>query len=59
MGDFTKRDVLTIIIGMIVAGVLTVWATVTAINYFAPRNPDDPLTKAGGLRPEQTSIQTK
>jgi hypothetical protein len=25
MGDFTKRDVLTIIIGMIVAGVLTVW----------------------------------
>jgi hypothetical protein len=55
MRDFKIRDIALTIIGLLVAVVLTVWATYAAINHFLPRDTTDPLYKAGGLRPDQTT----
>ena len=53
MADFTTRDVAIIAAGIIVATVLTVIATWFLVGIFAPSDPLDPLTKAGGLKRDQ------
>jgi hypothetical protein len=57
MDGYTKREVAVLIGGVIVAVVLVIMATNYAIQRFVA-DPNDPLTKAGGLKPEQT-LQTK
>jgi hypothetical protein len=52
MGDLSKREVVTIIVGIVVAVTLMIWGTVAVLNHFV-LNSDDPLAKAGGLKPEQ------
>jgi hypothetical protein len=36
MDDFSKRDLMTIIIGVLVIGALSVWATFAVMPYFFP-----------------------
>ncbi len=55
MFGFKIRDIALAILGMIVAGALTVWTTYATIRHFVPRDTTDPLYKAGGLQPEQAT----
>jgi hypothetical protein len=53
MADFTKRDVAIIAAGIIIATVLIVVATWVFVGIISRSDPHDPLTKAGGLSPQQ------
>ena len=55
MFDFTKRDILTIII-VLVVGTLTIWAMVAAFESVL-RCPDDPFTRAGLNPVQQKALQ--
>jgi hypothetical protein len=49
-----RRDIIVVALGLLVATVLTIVATVYVVdNYLAPFDPSDPLTKQGGLKPGQ------
>ena len=53
---FTKRDVAIGAIAMILATGLTVFGTNYVLHKFVLDNPNDPLTRQGGLKPEQQII---
>lgn len=53
MFDFDTCELLMVVVAMMVAIVLGVWATFGMIGYLAADSPNDPLAKAGGLSPEQ------
>jgi hypothetical protein len=59
MYKFTKREVALIVAAFLIAGALTVWGTMFAIDKFVFRSSDDPIVKAGGLSPAQRAIQEK
>ena len=50
MFDLTLREKLLLAAALVVAIALGVWAAVIAANYIM-NDPNDPLTKAGGLNP--------
>jgi hypothetical protein len=52
-GRQSKRDVAVIVAGIIIATVLTVVTTWFFVGIISRSDPRDPLTKAGGLKPEQ------
>jgi hypothetical protein len=52
----SKRTVVIIAIAMIVAAALTIEGTYFVLKTFV-FDPNDPLTKAGGLSPEQERAQ--
>jgi hypothetical protein len=51
MADNTKRDAVLVVAAIGLTAVLV--ATWVLIQLFIPSDPRDPLTKAGGLKPEQ------
>jgi hypothetical protein len=51
--EFSRRSIGLFVAGMLVATVLTVMGTYSVLHRFVLDNPADPLTKAGGLRPNQ------
>ncbi|WP_424619676.1 hypothetical protein [Bradyrhizobium sp.] len=51
--EFSKRSIIIFIIVMIAATALTVEGTYYALKIFVMDNPNDPITTAGGLTPEQ------
>jgi hypothetical protein len=53
----TKRDVVIAAIGLIIAAALTIEGTYYALHRFVLDNPIDPLTKQGGLKPEQQIVK--
>ena len=54
-----RREIILIIVGLAIATVLAVLATVYVVNnMLAPDGPNDPLARQGGLKPEQ-DIQRK
>jgi hypothetical protein len=53
MDGLTKRDVAITAAGIIIAAVLVSILAWCLVRMFAPSDPRDPLTKAGGLRPTQ------
>jgi hypothetical protein len=57
-GGFTKHEVGMIFSGLLITGVLVMMLTRYFIHVFVPKDPNDPLTKAGGLKPEPP-IQSK
>jgi hypothetical protein len=53
-GDrISKRTIVIITLAVIAAAALTVEGTYLTLKTFVLNNPNDPLTKAGGLSPEQ------
>jgi hypothetical protein len=54
--EFSKRSIFIFIIVMIVATVLTVEGTYYVLKIFVLDNPNDPITTAGGLTPEQEKV---
>jgi hypothetical protein len=50
---FTRRDVAIGAIAMIVATALTIFGTNYVFHKFVLDDPRDPLTRQGGLKPEQ------
>jgi hypothetical protein len=52
--EFSKRAIAGFVIGMVVATVLTVMGTYSVLHRFVLDNPADPLTRVGGLKPDQT-----
>lgn len=60
MFDFNKQEVLMLVVALIVAVVIGVGAAFGIAGYLAADNPNDPLTKAGGLSPaQQRDVDTK
>jgi hypothetical protein len=53
MFNFDKRDLVILAVALCVAAVLGVWAAFGIVGYIAAANPNDPITKAGGLSPAQ------
>jgi len=53
MLGLSKREALIILVVILAGSALATWATMTVIGYVTAGNPDDPLTKAGGLSSEQ------
>jgi hypothetical protein len=51
--EFSKREIVFILLVMIVATILTVEWTLFVLKTFVIGDPNDPLTKAGGLSPLQ------
>jgi hypothetical protein len=51
--EFSKRTIALIILAMIVAAALTVEGTYFVLRTFVLDNPNDLLTKAGGLSADQ------
>jgi hypothetical protein len=59
MDDHSKRDFL-LIIAVVIIVPFTVWLTFTVLDrLFVLTDPYDPLTTAGGLKPEQEVIHAK
>jgi hypothetical protein len=52
--EFSRRSIAGFAAGMVVATILTVMGTYYVLHRFVLDNPDDPLTRAGGLRSSQT-----
>jgi hypothetical protein len=52
-GVFSKREIVLFILVMIAATALTVEGTYYILKTFVIGNPNDPLTRAGGLSPLQ------
>ena len=55
---YTKREIIAIASGLLVAAALTVWVTIYFIKVFFIGERDDPLARAGGLKPVK-AIQSK
>jgi hypothetical protein len=53
MAGLTKRDVAITVAGIIIAAVLVSILAWCLVRMFAPSDPRDPLTKAGGLNRAQ------
>jgi hypothetical protein len=51
--EFSKREIGFFILAMIAATVVTVEGTYYILKTFVVGNPNDPLTKAGGLSSQQ------
>ena len=48
------REIIGIVIGLAVAAMLTVFGTIYLVEHFlAAPDPNDPLRRQGGLKPEQ------
>jgi hypothetical protein len=55
--EFSSWTTVLLILAIIAAAALTVEGTYLALNAFVLHDPNDPLTKAGGLSPEQKAIR--
>ncbi len=55
----TGRTVAIIALAIIAATAFTVEGTYFALKTFVLDNPNDPLTKAGGLSPAQDTVKAK
>jgi hypothetical protein len=51
--NFNNLDLVLLAVALCVAGVLGVCVSFGIVGYLAAKDPDDPLTKAGGLSPAQ------
>jgi hypothetical protein len=49
----TKRDIAIAAIAMIIATALTIFGTSYVLHKFVLDDPNDPLTRQGGLKSEQ------
>ena len=50
----TNKELLLWIVGLSVAGVVTIWAALYAVDHFiVPHEPSDPLKFEGGLDRQQ------
>jgi hypothetical protein len=51
--NFQRTDLLILAVALCVAVILGVWGAFGLAGYLAANNPNDPLTKQGGLTPAQ------
>jgi hypothetical protein len=51
--DFSKKSIVIFVLAMIAATALTVGGTYLVFRAFVHHNPNEPLTKAAGLAPDQ------
>jgi hypothetical protein len=58
-GDFSKHELALMAGGLFVMTILVIVVTWLAVNWLAPSDPLDPLTKAGGLNPAQDIRKVK
>jgi hypothetical protein len=55
----SRRTIILIVLAMIAAATLTVEGTYLILDAFVLHDPNDPLTKAGGLSPKQDTVRAK
>jgi hypothetical protein len=53
MENFTARQIVIVIAALLISGGLTAWGTVYVLRTFVLADPNDPLTRQGGLSPVQ------
>jgi hypothetical protein len=53
MFDLTKREISIIIGALVIICGVTAWGAVFVIREYVIEHRDDPLARAGGLRPSQ------
>ena len=53
--ELSRRSIVAVVVATVVATVLTVMGTYYVLHRFVIDNPEDPLTRAGGLQPGQTA----
>jgi hypothetical protein len=53
MENFTIRQIIILIAALLIGGGLTAWGTVYVLRTFVLQDPNDPLTRQGGLSPAQ------
>jgi hypothetical protein len=58
MGDFSKRELATLIGALVVLCAFSAWGSIFVIKKYVIGERDDPLYRAGGLQPEP-AIQAK
>ena len=51
--DYTKREIAAVICGLLIITALTIWGTIYFLKVVVIGQRDDPLARAGGLKPEQ------
>ena len=49
----TRREIVIVVIALIVVVALTIEGTYYGLHRFVLDHPNDPLTRQGGLRPDQ------
>jgi hypothetical protein len=58
--DHNKSDFLLILATVMIVAPLTVWITFVALDHLVVlTDPNDPLTKVGGLTPQQEIMRVK
>ena len=55
---YARHEIIAIAGGVLVLTVLTIWRTIYFLSVVVIGGRDEPLARAGGLKPEQT-IQSK
>jgi hypothetical protein len=55
----TRREIVIVVIALIAVVALTVEGTYYGLHKFLLDNPNDPLTKQGGLKPDQQIKQPR
>jgi hypothetical protein len=50
---FSKRDIAILVVAFIILCALSAGGSVFVINHYVIGERDDPLARAGGLKPEQ------
>jgi hypothetical protein len=53
--EFSKRAIVLFVLALIAAAALTIEGTYLILNAFVLHDPNDPLTKSGGLSPEKNA----
>jgi hypothetical protein len=53
----TRREIVIVVIALIAVVALTIEGTYYGLHKFLLDNPNDPLTKQGGLKPDQQTKQ--
>jgi hypothetical protein len=53
----TRREIVVVVIALIAVVALTIEGTYYGLHKFLLDNPNDPLTKQGGLKPDQKTKQ--
>ena len=56
--DYTKREITAVVCSLLIITALTIWGAIYFLNVVVIGERDDPLARAGGLKPEQI-IQPK
>jgi hypothetical protein len=57
MDHYSKRQIVTAVLAVLIIVPLAIWGTLALLDLVIHHDPNDPLTKAGGLKPSQMQVK--